>query len=92
MANIKQQAKRIGQDAKRRQANVIFKSSLKTAIKKVEAAALSQDVEAAKAPLSTAFKKLDKAVSKGIHHKNYVNRTKARLQKLVNDINSSPAA
>ncbi len=92
MANIKQQAKRIGQDAKRRQANVIFKSSLKTAIKKVEAAAASNDADAAKAPLSVAFKKLDKAVSKGIHHKNYVNRTKARLQRLVNDIGQSPDA
>lgn len=92
MANIKQQAKRIGQDAKRRQANVIFKSGLKTAIKKVEAAASNNDAEAAKAPLSMAFKKLDKAVSKGIHHKNYVNRTKARLQHLVNDISSSPDA
>jgi small subunit ribosomal protein S20 len=92
VANIKQQAKRIGQDAKRRHANVIFKSSLKTAIKKVEAAAAGNDVEAAKAPLSVAFKKLDKAVSKGIHHKNYVNRTKARLQRLVNDIGQSPDA
>ncbi len=92
MANIKQQAKRIKQDAKRRHANVIFKSSLKTAIKKVEAAASNNDADAALAPLSLAFKKLDKAVSKGIHHKNYVNRQKARLQTLVNSIGKSPSA
>lgn len=92
MANIKQQVKRIGQDAKRRNANVIFKSSLKTAIKKVETAVADSHKEDALSALPLAFKKLDKALSKGIHHKNFVSRQKHRLQTLVNQVNQSPEA
>lgn len=86
MANIKQQKKRIGQDAKRRAANAMFKSSMKTAIRRVETAADSQDQGAAQAELGLAFKKLDKALSKGILHKNNVARQKSYLQGLVNDL------
>ena len=85
MANIKQQKKRIGQDAKRRAANAMFKSSLKTAIKRVESAVEAGNKEGALNELSGAFKKLDKALAKGILHKNNVARQKSYLQKLVND-------
>jgi small subunit ribosomal protein S20 len=85
VANIKQQKKRIGQDAKRRAANAMFKSSLKTAIKRVESAVEAGNKEGALNELSGAFKKLDKALAKGILHKNNVARQKSYLQKLVND-------
>jgi small subunit ribosomal protein S20 len=85
VANIKQQKKRIGQDAKRRAANAMFKSSLKTAIKRVESAVEAGNKEGALNELSGAFKKLDKALVKGILHKNNVARQKSYLQKLVND-------
>ncbi len=42
--------------------------------------------EAAVAALNTANSKLDKAVAKGIHHKNYATRQKSRLAKAVNSI------
>lgn len=86
MANIKQQKKRIGQDAKRRAANAMFKSSMKTAIKRVETEVDSGNQAQAVAELSLAFKKLDKALSKGILHKNNVARQKSYLQGLVNDL------
>lgn len=86
MANIKQQKKRIGQDAKRRAANAMFKSSLKTAIKRVEAAVEAGNKDAAVSEISLAFKKLDKALAKGILHKNNVARQKSYLQGLVNDL------
>lgn len=86
MANNKQQQKRNIQNQKRRLANVSFRSSLKTAIKKVEVSIKNGEKEAAIANLNYAFKKLDKSVSKGIHHKNYANRQKARLSKKVNTI------
>ena len=86
MANIKQQKKRIGQDAKRRAANAMFKSSMKTAIKRVETAADNGHHADAVTELSIAFKKLDKALSKGILHKNNVARQKSYLQTLVNDL------
>ncbi len=86
MANIKQQKKRVLTDEKRRSRNFIFKSSLKTAIKKVELAVQANDAASAQEALRTAHLKLDKGLSKGLHHKNYVARQKARLQNLVNSL------
>lgn len=86
MANIKGQMKRNLQNEKRRLANSAFKSSLKTALKNVEVAVENKDKEAAATALSVAFKKLDKAVSKGIHHKNFVARNKSKLANLVNSL------
>lgn len=86
MANNNQQIKRNRQNDKRRLANASFKSSLKTAIKNVELSVETNDKEQAVANLSFAFKKLDKSVAKGIHHKNYANRQKARLSNKVNSL------
>lgn len=86
MANNKQQMKRNVQNEKKRLANASFKSSLKTAIKGVEQAVANNEKEKAIENLSLAYKKLDKAVTKGIHHKNYANRQKARLSHKVNSL------
>jgi small subunit ribosomal protein S20 len=86
MANNKQQMKRNLQNEKRRQANASFKSSLKTAIKNVELSVVNNEKDKAVESLSFAYKKLDKSVSKGIHHKNYANRQKARLSNKVNSL------
>lgn len=86
MANIKGQMKRNKTNEKRRTANSAFKSSLKTALKNVEVAIENNDKEAATTALSVAFKKLDKAVTKGIHHKNFVARNKSKLAKSVNSL------
>ncbi|MGI6392251.1 MAG: 30S ribosomal protein S20 [Candidatus Izemoplasmatales bacterium] len=86
MANIKQQKKRILTNEKRRLANASFNSSLKTAIKDVETLVQAGEKEKAVAALSIAFMKLDKAVSKGILHKNYTSKKKSTLAKLVNTL------
>lgn len=86
MANIKSQIKRVKTNEKSRAANAAYKSSLKTAIKDVEVAIHNQDKATAETALSFAFKKLDKAVSKGVYHKNYASRQKSRLTKQVNAI------
>ena len=86
MANIKGQMKRNLTNEKRRVRNAAFKSGLKTAIKEVETSVENNDKEAALKALSFANKKLDKSVSKGINHKNYVARAKSRLAKLVNSL------
>ncbi|MDA3932114.1 MAG: 30S ribosomal protein S20 [Tenericutes bacterium] len=86
MANNKQQKKRNIQNQKRRLANASFKSSLKTAIKKVEAAVKNGEKENATDYLNYAFKKIDKSVAKGIQHKNYASRQKARLSRKVNTL------
>ena len=84
MANNKQQIKRNVQNEKKRLANASFKSSLKTAIKNVEVLAKNSDKEKAVEALTLAYRKLDKSVAKGIHHKNYANRQKSRLSDKVN--------
>ncbi|MDD3123426.1 MAG: 30S ribosomal protein S20 [Candidatus Izemoplasmatales bacterium] len=86
MANIKSQMKRNLTNEKSHQANSSFKSSLKSAIKNVESAVLKQDKAAALEALSLAYTKLDKSVSKGVHHKNYASRQKSRLTLQVNKI------
>ena len=88
MANNKQQIKRVRTDLKRKQANMIVKSSLKRAIKKVELAVQENDQPKALEALQLANKKLDKSLSKSVYHKNYVARHKSRLAKLVNTISA----
>jgi len=63
--------------------NVSVKSSIKTAVKKVEAD-LSNKSENLEKDLKEAISKLDKAVSKGVLHKNTVARKKSKLMKKVN--------
>ena len=75
--------KRQRQNKKVNLLNKSFKSSLRTAIKKVEAAIEANDKEAATNALPLAFKKLDKAVSKGLIKKNNASRNKSRLAKKV---------
>ena len=84
MANIKQQIKRNLTNEKRRVRNASFKSSMKSATKNVELAVEANKLQEAEAALVIASKKIDKAVSKGILHKNTAARKKSHLQKLVN--------
>lgn len=79
MANIKSAKKRVLIAEANRQRNVAFKSSIKTAVKNVLALAESEDKEALSAALSKAYQLCDKAVSKGILHKNTAARKKSRL-------------
>lgn len=84
MPNIKSQIKRVKTNEKRRQFNASYKASMRTAIKNVEVAIENKNVEAAKEAYNTANKKLDKAVAKGICHKNFAARQKSRLSKKIN--------
>lgn len=86
MANIKQQVKRNITNEKRRLKNASFKSSVKTALKNLEKLAAAGNKEEAVAAYNLACKKLDKALAKGIYHKNFVARNKSRLALLVNSI------
>ena len=86
MANIKSQIKRVGTNEKARLANSSYKSAMRTAIKKVEAAAKANNKEEAVKLLSNALSYIDASVSKGIQHKNTAARQKAHLQALVNSL------
>ncbi|MFS1513563.1 30S ribosomal protein S20 [Chengkuizengella sp. SCS-71B] len=84
MPNIKSAIKRVKTSEKRRLINAAKKSALRTAIKTVDTAIEDKNAESAKAALSDAIKKLDKAASKGLIHKNAASRKKSRLTKKVN--------
>ncbi|NBI29492.1 30S ribosomal protein S20 [Chengkuizengella marina] len=84
MPNIKSAIKRVKTSEKRRLINASRKSALRTAIKTVDTAIDDQNAESAKAALNDAIKKLDKAASKGLIHKNAASRKKSRLTKKVN--------
>ena len=86
MPQIQSQKKRVKTNKKRNLAVNSQKTEQKTAIKAVLSAVEANDKEAAVAALNTANSKLDKAVAKGIHHKNYATRQKSRLAKAVNSI------
>ena len=83
MANIKSQKKRILPNEKARLRNNSYKSELKTLIRKVDAAVESGNKEAATETLRNASRKLDKAVSKGVLHKNTAANKKSGLAKKV---------
>lgn len=86
MANIKQQIKRNLTNEKRRILNASYKSSVRTAIKRVETAVQEKNLEEAKLALNAVNSKLDKGHAKGVFHKNFVNRNKANLAALVNTL------
>ncbi|ROS62131.1 SSU ribosomal protein S20P [Frigoribacterium sp. PhB160] len=83
MANIKSQIKRIGTNKKAQDRNKAVKSELKTAIRAAREAVVSGDKDKATTSLALASKKLDKAASKGVIHKNQAANRKSAIAKQV---------
>ena len=83
MPNIKQAKKRVRQAEVSRQLNKHQRSSMRTTVKKVEAAIEEGDKEQASTALKAAVSALDSMVSKGVLHKNNAARKKSRLNKHV---------
>ena len=79
MANIKSQKKRIKTNEKRRVRNQAYRTELKTLVRKTREAIAEGDVEVATDALKAASRKLDKAVSKGVIHKNQAANRKSKL-------------
>jgi small subunit ribosomal protein S20 len=77
MANIRSQIKRNRTNEKRRVRNRAVKSELRTRVK--TALNVAGDEERGEEALRTALKKIDKAASKGVIHKNAAARRKSRL-------------
>ncbi|HEY2493691.1 MAG TPA: 30S ribosomal protein S20 [Paenibacillus sp.] len=88
MPNIKSAIKRVKTNDKRRALNASQKSALRTAVKAADNALVNNEVEAANAAIQTASQKLDKAVTKGLIHKNAAARKKSRLAKKLNALNA----
>ena len=86
MANIKSQIKRIRTNEKRRQRNLAVKSELKTLVRRTREAVEAGDKEAAIEALRIAPRKLDKAVSKGVIHRNQAANRKSKLARRVQSL------
>ena len=81
MANIKSQIKRNRQNDAAHERNKSVKSALKSAIRKFREAADAGDTEKAHALANDASKRLDKAASKGVIHKNQAANKKSAISK-----------
>ena len=84
MPNIKASVKSIKQDAKRRARNILAKTNIKKAQKKVLEAIANNDAAEAKNLLALADKAIDKAAANNTIHRNAAARKKSKLAKKVN--------
>ena len=81
MANIKSAMKRVKVSRRQNLRNRMVLSATKTAIKKFDQALESNDRAAIEEAYTAAVSKVDKAVTKGVIHRNAANRKKAQLAK-----------
>jgi small subunit ribosomal protein S20 len=81
VANIKSQIKRNKQNEKAHERNKAVKTGLKSAVRKFREAAESGDKDIAVAAGRDAARKLDKAASKGVIHKNQAANRKSAIAK-----------
>ncbi len=81
MANIKSQIKRNKQNVVDRERNKKVKSEVRTRVKNAVAAVGTEDEESA---LRLAIKRIDKAATKKIIHKNQAANKKSGLMKRIN--------
>ena len=83
LANHKQAIKRIRQTKKRTERNRFVRSTMRTYIKRVRVAVEAGDKAAATDALREAQRKIHKAATKGVIHRNQANRRVSRLTTLV---------
>ncbi|HET6700025.1 MAG TPA: 30S ribosomal protein S20 [Nocardioidaceae bacterium] len=83
MANIKSQIKRNRQNEAAHERNKAVKSGLRTAVRKFREAAEAGHADEAKGLAAAASRKLDKAASKGVIHKNQAANKKSAIAKKV---------
>ena len=86
MPNIKSAKKRVLLSTARNNRNKADRSALKTALKKFEAVAAEGDRTEAEGAYKVAVKTVDKAVAKGILHKNNAAHKKSALTLKLNSI------
>ena len=87
MPNIKSAKKRVKVIETKTLQNKMYRSAMKTCIKKYDAALASGDMEAAQAAYKVAVKKVDQAAAYGIIHKNAAAHKKSQFTKKLNAMN-----
>ena len=83
MANHKSAEKRVRQNIKRNEINRSNRSKLRTQIKSLRSALTANDKDLSNQLLNPTVSLIDKAVNKGLIHKNTAARHKSRLTKHV---------
>ncbi len=81
MANIKSQIKRNRQNTAAHERNKSVKSAVKSAVRRFREAAEAGDAEQARTLAAAASRKLDKAASAGVIHKNQAANKKSAIAK-----------
>ncbi len=89
MANTKSAQKRMRQTPKRRERNRTHRSTMRTAVKKLRRAVSDGDAERARELLPETLGIVDATAQKGVIHGNTAARTKSRLTRAVNGLESS---
>ena len=84
MPNHKSAEKRVRQSERRRTINRHNRAKLRTAVKKLRGALSATDKSTAAGMLSMTVSEIDKAVQKGVLHRNAAARHKSRLTARVN--------
>ncbi|MCL4147064.1 UNVERIFIED_CONTAM: hypothetical protein GTU68_003324 [Idotea baltica] len=85
MPNNASSKKRLRQNEKLRVHNKSIKSNMRSQVRAVRTAAAAGDTEKAQAEFRLACKKLDRAASRNLIHRNAAARSKSRLSKVVKD-------
>ena len=86
MANNRSAIKRQKQSEKQRLRNKIIKSRIKTWARKVKEAVSEKNSEIAVKNFNEFKSLVDRAVSKGVYHKNNAARKKSRMYKLIKSL------
>jgi len=84
LANVKSAIKKAKVALRRRQRNSMFKSMIRTSVRRFDEALRSDDPGQAQSALRKAYSVIDKAAEKGVIHKNAAARRKARLSRRLN--------
>ena len=84
MPNIKSAKKRVLVTETKTLQNKMFRTQLKTDIKKYQAAVAAGDTALAQELYKAAVKKIDQAAARGIIHKNAAARKKSQFTKALN--------
>ena len=86
MPNIKSAKKRVLVTKTKTLQNKMFRTQLKTDIKKFQAAVDAGDTALAQETYKAAVKKIDQAAARGIIHKNAAARKKSQFTKALNNM------
>ena len=86
MAHRRSSIKKIRIDKRRRERNVQVISELKTTLRKVTSLIQAKKQAEALKASGALFSKLDRAVKKGVLHKNTASRRKSRVQLKINSL------